>query len=697
CGLECIGKQQSSSKRMYMKGDHRPSHSQSPAELASTDGAYAGTERGEKREEEMRREGRAATAAVVMTATRRRICNDGEDMALVGPFIIHNGQQAVQCPGAKTPVYRKLSSELCQGGHTPNLAQLCNSLMQEGLNIDVAYIQKLVRFMPNPITADIGARGGISMVLVLLVPAPLADDCMTQDYMHTDCYNDCPQHHVNSTKDCNDVIPDCHGVTQNGTGSSSVMCPAFVLDDQWICVWRHCATIVDIQRAVMPSMSHPVGASTTGRQLHRPLRRLPLIPHRRLKGVMPGVMPPWSGSDWQRVIFSDEAKVQGAIRLPYDTEQIDEEVTEDDCVIGLAEEERGFTGKTCCGGFKFVLGQCIPEDYDVCTGAPCEQQCTDHFGRVVCTCYPGYRYDRERHRNREKPYCLDIDECASKNETVCSQICINTPGSYKCECEKGYYLEQDGRTCSKGERATTITITTTITTTTITITTTITTTTITTTITTTTITITTTITTTTITITYYHYHYYYYNYHYHYYYYNYHYHYYYYYYNYHYHYHYYYYNYHYHYHYYYYNYHYHYHYYYYNYHYHYYYYYYNYHYHYHYYYYNYHYHYYYYNYHYHYYYYYYNYHYHYHYYYYNYHYHYYCYYYNYHYHYHYYYYNYHYHYHYYYYNYHYHYHYYYYNYHYHYHYYYYNYHYHYYYYYYNYHYHYYYYNYHYHY
>lgn len=48
----------------------------------------------------------------------------------------------------------------------------------------------------------------------------------------------------------------------------------------------------------------------------------------------------------------------------------------------------------------------ISADYDVCTGAPCEQQCTDHFGRVVCTCYPGYRYDRERHRNRKSPYCL---------------------------------------------------------------------------------------------------------------------------------------------------------------------------------------------------------------------------------------------------------------------------------------------------
>ncbi|MGH0170526.1 UNVERIFIED_CONTAM: hypothetical protein FKN15_001031 [Acipenser sinensis] len=60
-------------------------------------------------------------------------------------------------------------------------------------------------------------------------------------------------------------------------------------------------------------------------------------------------------------------------------------------------------------------------DYDVCAGVPCEQQCTDHFGRVLCTCYAGYRYDRDRHRNRESPYCLDIDECATKNETICSQ------------------------------------------------------------------------------------------------------------------------------------------------------------------------------------------------------------------------------------------------------------------------------------
>uniref|UniRef100_H2ZUI2 Collagen and calcium binding EGF domains 1 n=1 Tax=Latimeria chalumnae TaxID=7897 RepID=H2ZUI2_LATCH len=124
--------------------------------------------------------------------------------------------------------------------------------------------------------------------------------------------------------------------------------------------------------------------------------------------------------------------------------------------VGLVQANRlenfWLCRKKCCQGYKFVFGQCIPEDYDVCAGAPCEQQCTDNFGRVLCTCYLGYRYDRQRHRNREKPYCLDIDECATSNETLCDHICINTPGSYICNCEEGYFLEEDGKTCTKGQR-----------------------------------------------------------------------------------------------------------------------------------------------------------------------------------------------------------------------------------------------------
>lgn len=47
---------------------------------------------------------------------------------------------------------------------------------------------------------------------------------------------------------------------------------------------------------------------------------------------------------------------------------------------------------------------------------------------------------------------IDIDECADRNMSACSQLCVNSVGSYRCECEKGYFLEEDRKTCTKGER-----------------------------------------------------------------------------------------------------------------------------------------------------------------------------------------------------------------------------------------------------
>ncbi|XP_077569421.1 collagen and calcium-binding EGF domain-containing protein 1-like [Stigmatopora nigra] len=103
--------------------------------------------------------------------------------------------------------------------------------------------------------------------------------------------------------------------------------------------------------------------------------------------------------------------------------------------------------RKCCEGFRFVMGQCIAESVDVCATSPCEQQCTDHFGRVVCTCYPGYRYNRERHRDHKSPYCLDIDECEESGGDVCEHQCFNTGGSYQCRCHSGYLLAPDQRSC----------------------------------------------------------------------------------------------------------------------------------------------------------------------------------------------------------------------------------------------------------
>ena len=41
---------------------------------------------------------------------------------------------------------------------------------------------------------------------------------------------------------------------------------------------------------------------------------------------------------------------------------------------------------------------------------------------------------------------IDINEC-SANIDNCTQVCINTDGSYQCNCDSGYSLSSDGRTC----------------------------------------------------------------------------------------------------------------------------------------------------------------------------------------------------------------------------------------------------------
>ena len=41
---------------------------------------------------------------------------------------------------------------------------------------------------------------------------------------------------------------------------------------------------------------------------------------------------------------------------------------------------------------------------------------------------------------------VDIDECRD-NIDNCSQICSNTIGSYTCDCNPGYRIATDGRTC----------------------------------------------------------------------------------------------------------------------------------------------------------------------------------------------------------------------------------------------------------
>lgn len=43
--------------------------------------------------------------------------------------------------------------------------------------------------------------------------------------------------------------------------------------------------------------------------------------------------------------------------------------------------------------------------------------------------------------------CADVDECEVQTPGVCSQLCINTPGSYRCDCQPGFIMEADGHHC----------------------------------------------------------------------------------------------------------------------------------------------------------------------------------------------------------------------------------------------------------
>lgn len=74
------------------------------------------------------------------------------------------------------------------------------------------------------------------------------------------------------------------------------------------------------------------------------------------------------------------------------------------------------------------------------SAAPAAPQLAPAAARL-CACRLGYTLHTNGHG------CIDIDECTFSHDPVCSQTCINTPGSFRCACVTGYVLRPDLRTC----------------------------------------------------------------------------------------------------------------------------------------------------------------------------------------------------------------------------------------------------------
>ena len=87
--------------------------------------------------------------------------------------------------------------------------------------------------------------------------------------------------------------------------------------------------------------------------------------------------------------------------------------------------------------------------------------CLNTNGSFICSCKSGYLLDANKRSCNGKcglsvhveiihlPNALhaDINEC-NTNNGGCSQMCLNTNGSYICLCRSGYILDANNRSCN---------------------------------------------------------------------------------------------------------------------------------------------------------------------------------------------------------------------------------------------------------
>uniref|UniRef100_W5KF76 EGF containing fibulin extracellular matrix protein 2b n=1 Tax=Astyanax mexicanus TaxID=7994 RepID=W5KF76_ASTMX len=92
----------------------------------------------------------------------------------------------------------------------------------------------------------------------------------------------------------------------------------------------------------------------------------------------------------------------------------------------------------CPVGYEAQGEVCV--DIDECRYRYCQHRCVNVPGSFSCQCEPGFQLAGN---NRS---CVDVNEC--EMGAPCQQRCYNTYGTFLCRCEQGYDLSPDGFTCN---------------------------------------------------------------------------------------------------------------------------------------------------------------------------------------------------------------------------------------------------------
>ena len=87
----------------------------------------------------------------------------------------------------------------------------------------------------------------------------------------------------------------------------------------------------------------------------------------------------------------------------------------------------------------------LPADIDECALMPqlCRNgQCLNTLGSFTCQCPTGFFYQQSLH------ICQDVDECLEPRPPCFGGAkCENTRGSFRCVCPVGYKLAASQRSC----------------------------------------------------------------------------------------------------------------------------------------------------------------------------------------------------------------------------------------------------------